>query len=481
MWFTDEYMDFVRNNPSHDDRTGTMKMSAEIRKDDVKDLGNDDLTIKFGGASTTVKWEDIDKGNNSLLSDLRTWKSGAHVNWEKGTIEYTVKIESTKGTNGKPATAQDVMTAVNKQIALTNMTVTDVRAASNNWSQVPAVGSASTEIKTDGTCACGTPGVHIHYVYTNTTDESGKVYTIKTDYVLPPLSANETYEIKYEYTFDKDGMTAEYDQLTNTFAAQSGGKWDHSQNSSNNNPTDVQVKKLQKSSWYNRNEGCIQWTLTVNENRFNIKDKTLTDSMFDQLVDENGNLLFSKTDGKGYVSQITANNTPITAENYTNYFTVEPGADGKPQLKFKDTAAKIVIQYNTPVEATAQNQQITNTAEFDGEQKTSTAYVGQDERYNVVKSVDASMPADPTKNGEYTDGLYPVAWNATYTFPATKDVQYKLNFGDTLDKKVEWKNETEVMQHYMTAAQAQTLLNAIKNLDVVKSMMSRKCRTPLRC
>ena len=468
MWFTDEYIDFVRNTPSHDDRTGTMKMSAEIRKDDVKDLGNDDLTIKFGGASTTVKWEDIDRGNNSLLSDLRTWKSGAHVNWEKGTIEYTVKIESTKGTNGKPATAQDVMTAVNKQIALTNMTVTDVRAASNNWSQVPAVGSASTEIKTDGTCACGTSGVHIHYVYTNTTDESGKVYTIKTDYVLPPLSANETYEIKYEYTFDKDGMTGEFDQLTNTFNAQSGGKWDHSQNSSNSNPTDVQVKKLQKSSWYNRNEGCIQWTLTVNENRFNIKDKTLTDTMFDQLVDENGNLLFSKTDGKGYVSQITANSTPITAENYKDYFIVETGADGKPQLKFKDTDAKIVIQYKTPVEATAQNQQITNTAEFDGEQKTSTAHVGQDERYNVVKSVDASTPADPTKNGEYTNGLYPVAWNATYTFPATKNVQYKLNFGDTLDKKVEWKNGTDIMQHYMTAAQAQTLLNAIKDLDVVK-------------
>ena len=467
MWFTDEYMDFVRNNPSHDDRTGNMKMSAEIRKDDVKDLGNDDLTIKFGGASTTVKWEDIDRGNNSILSDLRTWKSGANVNWEKGTIEYTVKIESTKGTNGKNATAQDVMTAVNKQMALTNMTVTEVKVHSN-WSQVPAVDSASTEIKTDGTCACGTTGTHIHYVYANTTDESGKVYTMTTDYVLPPLSANETYEIKYEYTFDKDGMTGEYDQLTNTFTAQSGGKWDHSQNSSNSNPTDVQIKKLQKSSGYNSNEGCIQWTLTVNENRFNIKDKTLTDTMFDQLVDENGSLLFSKTDGKGYVSQITANNTPITAENYTDYFTVETGADGKPQLKFKDTTAKIVIQYKTPVEATAQDQQITNTAEFDGEQKTSTAHVGQDKRYNVVKSVDASMPADPTKNGEYTDGLYPVAWNATYTFPATKDVQYKLNFGDTLDKKVEWKNGIEIMQHYMTAAQAQTLLNAIKDLDVVK-------------
>ena len=467
MWFTDEYMDFVRNNPSHDDRTGTMKMSAEIRKDDVENLGNDDLTIKFGGASTTVKWEDIDRGNNSLLSDLRTWKSGANVNWEKGTIEYTVKIESTKGTNGKNATAKDVMTAVNKQMALTNMTVTEVKIHSN-WSQVPAVDSASTEIKTDGTCACGTTGTHIHYVYANTTDESGKVYTMTTDYVLPPLSANETYEIKYEYTFDKDGMTGEYDQLTNTFTAQSGGKWDHSQNSSNSNPTDVQIRKLQKSSRYNSNEGCIQWTLTVNENRFNIKDKTLTDTMFDQLVDENGSLLFSKTDGKGYVSQITANNTPITAENYTDYFTVETGADGKPQLKFKDTTAKIVIQYKTPVEATAQDQQITNTAEFDGEQKTSTAHVGQDKRYNVVKSVDASMPADPTKNGEYTDGLYPVAWNATYTFPATKDVQYKLNFGDTLDKKVEWKNGIEIMQHYMTAAQAQTLLNAIKDLDVVK-------------
>ena len=467
MWFTDEYMDFVRNNPSHDDRTGTMKMSAEIRKDDVENLGNDDLTIKFGGASTTVKWEDIDRGNNSLLSDLRTWKSGANVNWEKGTIEYTVRIESTKGTNGKNATAQDVMTAVNKQMALTNMTVTEVKVHSN-WSQVPAVDSASTEIKTDGTCACGTTGTHIHYVYANTTDESGKVYTMTTDYVLPPLSANETYEIKYEYTFDKDGMTGEYDQLTNTFTAQSGGKWDHSQDSSNSNPTDVQIRKLQKSSGYNSNEGCIQWTLTVNENRFNIKDKTLTDTMFDQLVDENGSLLFSKTDGKGYVSQITANNTPITAENYTDYFTVETGADGKPQLKFKDTTAKIVIQYKTPVEATAQDQQITNTAEFDGEQKTSTANVGQDKRYNVVKSVDASMPADPTKNGEYTDGLYPVAWNATYTFPATKDVQYKLNFGDTLDKKVEWKNGIEIMQHYMTAAQAQTLLNAIKDLDVVK-------------
>ena len=467
MWFTDEYMDFVRNNPSHDDRTGTMKMSAEIRKDDVENLGNDDLTIKFGGASTTVKWEDIDRGNNSLLSDLRTWKSGANVNWEKGTIEYTVKIESTKGTNGKNATAKDVMTAVNKQMALTNMTVTEVKIHSN-WSQVPAVDSASTEIKTDGTCACGTTGTHIHYVYANTTDESGKVYTMTTDYVLPPLSANETYEIKYEYTFDKDGMTGEYDQLTNTFTAQSGGKWDHSQNSSNSNPTDVQIRKLQKSSGYNSNEGCIQWTLTVNENRFNIKDKTLTDTMFDQLVDENGSLLFSKTDGKGYVSQITANNTPITAENYTDYFTVETGADGKPQLKFKDTDAKIVIQYKTPVEATAQDQQITNTAEFDGEQKTSTAHVGQDKRYNVVKSVDASMPADPTKNGEYTDGLYPVAWNATYTFPATKDVQYKLNFGDTLDKKVEWKNGIEIMQHYMTAAQAQTLLNAIKDLDVVQ-------------
>ena len=461
MWFTDEYMDFVRNNPSHDDRTGTMKMSAEIRKDDVENLGNDDLTIKFGGASTTVKWEDIDRGNNSLLSDLRTWKSGANVNWEKGTIEYTVKIESTKGTNGKDATAQDVMTAVNKQMALTNMTVTEVKTHSN-WSQVPAVASASTEIKTDGTCACGTTGTHIHYVYANTTDESGKVYTMTTDYVLPPLSANETYEIKYEYTFDKDGMTGEYDQLTNTFTAQSGGKWDHSQDSSNSNPTDVQIRKLQKSSRYNSNEGCIQWTLTVNENRFNIKDKTLTDTMFDQLVDENGSLLFSKTDGKGYVSQITANNTPITAENYTDYFTVESGADGKPQLKFKDTTAKIVIQYKTPVEATAQDQQITNTAEFDGEQKTSTANVGQDKRYNVVKSVDASMPADPTKNGEYTDGLYPVAWNATYTFPATKGVSYKLNFGDKLEI---WTCD----KHYMTKEQAQDILNKVKASSVGKA------------
>ena len=461
MWFADEYMDFVRNNPSHDDRTGTMKMSAEIRKDDVENLGNDDLTIKFGGASTTVKWEDIDRGNNSLLSDLKTWKSGANVNWEKGTIEYTVKIESTKGTNGKNATARDVMTAVNKQIALTNMTVTEVKTNAN-WSQVPAVDSASTEIKTDGTCACGTTGTHIHYVYANTTDESGKVYTMTTDYVLPPLSANETYEIKYEYTFDKDGMTGEYDQLTNTFAAQSGGKWDHSQNSSNSNPTDVQIKKLQKSSWYNSNEGCIQWTLTVNENRFNIKDKTLTDTMFDQLVDENGSLLFSKTDGKGYVSQITANNTPITAENYTDYFTVETGVDGKPQLKFKDTTAKIVIQYKTPVEATAQNQQITNTAEFDGEQKTSTVTVGQDTRYNVVKSVDASMSADPTQNGEYTDGLYPVAWNATYTFPATKGVSYKLNFGDKLEI---WTCD----KHYMTKEQAQDILNKVKASSVGKA------------
>ena len=461
MWFTDEYMDFVREHPSHDDRTGTMKMSAEIRKDDVKDLGNDDLTIKFGGASTTVKWEDIDRGNNSILSDLRTWKSGANVNWEKGTIEYTVKIESTKGTNGKNATARDVMTAVNKQIALTNMTVTEVKVHSN-WSQVPAVDSASTEIKTDGTCACGTTGTHIHYVYANTTDESGKVYTMTTDYVLPPLSANETYEIKYEYTFDKDGMTGEFDQLKNTFKAQSGGKWDHSQSSSNSNPTDVQIRKLQKSNWYNSNEGCIQWTLTVNENRFNIKDKTLTDTMFDQLVDENGSLLFSKTDGKGYVSQITANNTPITAENYTDYFTVQTGVDGKPQLKFKDTTAKIVIQYKTPVEATAQNQQVTNTAEFDGEQKTSTATVGQDERYNVVKSVDASMPADPTKNGEYTDGLYPVAWNATYTFPATKDVQYKLNFGDELDV---WTCD----KHYMTKRQAQDILDEVKASSVGKA------------
>ena len=467
MWFTDEYMDFVREHPSHDDRTGTMKMSAEIRKDDVKDLGNDDLTIKFGGASTTVKWEDIDRGNNSILSDLRTWKSGANVNWEKGTIEYTVKIESTKGTNGKNATARDVMTAVNKQIALTNMTVTEVKVHSN-WSQVPAVDSASTEIKTDGTCACGTTGTHIHYVYANTTDESGKVYTMTTDYVLPPLSANETYEIKYEYTFDKDGMTGEYDQLTNTFTAQSGGKWDHSQNSSNSNPTDVQIKKLQKSSWYNTNEGCIQWTLTVNENRFNIKDKTLTDTMFDQLVDENGSLLFSKTDGKGYVSQITANNTPITPENYTDYFTVETGVDGKPQLKFKDTDAKIVINTKRRWKQPRRINRLQTRRNSTANKKTSTAHVGQDKRYNVVKSVDASMPADPTKNGEYTDGLYPVAWNATYTFPATKDVQYKLNFGDTLDKKVEWENGIEIMQHYMTAAQAQTLLNAIKDLDVVK-------------
>lgn len=30
------------------------------------------------------------------------------------------------------------------------------------------------------------------------------------------------------------------------------------------------------------------------------------------------------------------------------------------------------------------------------------------------------------------------------------------------------ENGIEIMQHYMTAAQAQTLLNAIKDLDVVK-------------
>jgi len=110
MWFTDEYMDFVRNNPSHDDRTGTMKMSAEIRKDDVENLGNDDLTIKFGGASTTVKWEDIDRGNNSLLSDLRTWKSGANVNWEKGRLSIPSKSNPQRARTARTRLLQDVMT-----------------------------------------------------------------------------------------------------------------------------------------------------------------------------------------------------------------------------------------------------------------------------------------------------------------------------------------------------------------------------------
>ena len=462
MWFTDEYIAWTREKIAQENdyvtANGSMKMNAEIRKDDIKNLGENDLEVGFGGASTTIKSEDVKPGNNTIISDLTTSKGGGEIDWATGTIKYYVDINTSKGTNGKPVSLEDVMTATNQNLSLTGMNVTSVN---KNWStSVPAINTDQTTVVTDGSpCGCGTKGNHIHYKHQM--DASGSAYTATTDYILPPIEAGDSYRVEYVYMFDKANWNGQFDKLTNSLTAESGGKWDHTTDSSNKN-IDVKTDKLQKSGHDSR-DGYVTWTVTVNSNYFNIQDKSLTDTMLGAVIGADGKLLFAAADGSGFVKEIKATNTKgetivINSENYENYFTVTKGEDGKANLTFKDTDCKFQITYKTPVESSSTTQVISNDADFDEETEHKEVSVQPDDRYTEAKTVSANMPKDPTKGTAYTDGLYPVTWNATYQFAATENVKYKLSFGDEIEPDG-WRGNRP--RHYMTSDQAQNLLTSL--------------------
>ena len=475
MWFTDDYIAWtaekIKNESDYKTANGSMTMNAEIRKDDIKDLDDKDLSIGFGGASTTIKSEDVNPGNSSILSDLSTSKKGGEIDWKTGTIKYYVDINTSKGTNGESVSLKDIMSATNQNITLTGMNVTNVN---KNWATaVPAIESDLTTVVTDGSaCGCGTTGNHIHYKHQM--DTSGNAHTATTDYILPPLEAGECYRVEYVYTFDKANWNGEFDKMTNRLTAESGSKWDHTDSSSNKD-IDVKTDKLQKSG-YDSKDGYVTWKVTVNSNYFNIKDKSLTDTMLGAVIDADGKLLFAAADGSGYVKEIKATNTKgetivINSDNYEDYFTVTKGEDGKASLTFKDTDCRFQITYKTPVESSSTTQVISNDAEFDEDTEHRDVSVRPDERYTVAKTVSADMPSDPSKGSEYTDGLYPVTWNTTYQFAATENVRYKLSFGDEIEPDG-WRGNRP--RHYMTSDQAQKLLTSLLASDIAAAHGAQK-------
>ncbi len=219
---------YVSQNADGAEISATAAFSASI---DEEKIGEDNKTkIKFT--------DDIEYTINvekSEVGDLSVNKSAATPDFEKGYIEYTVKVSSTAGTS-KEVTISDVITNSDLITSIGDFTVS------------PAISQ------------------------TVTPTNEGFTFTV------PAMEENSSYTITYKAYFDKSKVPADGITVGNTIKAESeaskGTKLEPSQTVN----TSVKPNVLNKSGKYNSETGKVEWTITLNASKLNLKGWTLKDT-----------------------------------------------------------------------------------------------------------------------------------------------------------------------------------------------------------
>ena len=224
--------DFAEKNASGSPIEGWLKFSSKAEK--IK-TGEDNKTdIKFSDKNEfnfEIKQPEEEKG------DINVTKSASNVNEENGTVEYTVRVKSTYGTNSE-VTLKDIMTDINLY--------------------------GEVEIRKAGQTIID--GITI----TNNSDNKGFTAT------LPQMNAGEEYTITYKAKLPDDlkgyNITAKNKieaKSTNTDNKEISSKAE----------VETKFKPLIEKTGRAQGNGLIEWTVTVNKDKRDIGGWTLSDKI----------------------------------------------------------------------------------------------------------------------------------------------------------------------------------------------------------
>ena len=261
----DFYEDFAEKNANGEPIYGNIAFSSKL---DGSAVGKDgSITFTFND-EISIDLIIEDKVNKS--GDLYVEKSQSNLT-DDGFIEYTVKVYSVEGTS-KEVYIKDTMSNV---VFDSNFKITDSNGNNINVS-----------IPNDGS----------------------KVF----EYSLPKLEANNYYLITYKARLEKEFTQSTYiDNTVYTSSKDSDGYDIEARTSISTNYTVNMVQKTATKT----DDGNIEWTITINNDKANIGGYTITDILNNEtfsekvtLTDENGNskeITFPYTFEEGDTSSYT--------------------------------------------------------------------------------------------------------------------------------------------------------------------------------
>lgn len=272
--------DFAEKNASGSPIEGWLQFSSKAEK--IK-TGEDNKTdIKFSDKNEfnfEIKQPEEEKG------DINVTKSASNVNEENGTVEYTVRVKSTYGTNSE-VTLNDIMTDINLdgeiEIRKAGQTITD--------------------------------GITI----TKNSDNKGFTAT------LPKMNAGEEYTITYKAKLPDDlkgyNITAKNKieaKSTNTDNKEISSKAE----------VETKFKPLITKTGKDKGDGVIEWTITVNKGgHLDLEGWTLSDKI--NGVDLSGKEVKISPAINGSTTITLPYTFPKGEQEYTITYTTEHTHDG---------------------------------------------------------------------------------------------------------------------------------------------------------
>lgn len=365
-------------------QTGTVTVTGTLENSS----SSSEKTLNFPGSGTTIVIKKKDNGDTD--HDIKVEKHG-DVAEDKKSVNYTVKVSTTKGT---PDTVDvdDMLTYVNNA------------TGSYDKGSFKIVKEDASGQKTELSTSKYQPTISTN---------SGNQATFKiTD--LPKLDKGESYEITYSVKIDpKDNTTGE-ESIGNSVHAKSKNKEDWG-----NDNKQISNRLINKEGKYDN--GQIDWTIKVNEAQADISHYKLTDSLPDnasllddiELVDES------------------------TSKKYDLSSLIVKGKKGDKEIsidfsKLPDKYKKdrFTIKYTTKApETTDKSKDVKNTVDFhDSTHHYSADYtvVVQPTKYKLEKKFDS----EEAISGNSEEKRY--NWHSTFTLSG-KELD-TLEYTDSIQK-----------------------------------------------
>ena len=298
---------------------GTMDGTAENEAGNLVIGSGDNLIII---PASEITYPDGETHKYNVCSD----KSGTYK-VENNQLVYTVWVYSTKGTPGT-IDFTDTITADGLTLGIPDVTVQEIQRTNygswqTDWIKGNEVSVSPSFSNENKTISMSLPQLNSP----SDTVDNGKL--------------EQGYLVTYTYDLSDAGevnLTA--DNKVQVSSSVSGGGVTVTDEAETAVGID-RTHTFEKSGYYDRSKGTVEWTLTVNRNKTNIAGATISDKMFAQAVDEK----ITVTPDSGYV---------ISGDTITFQ-----GIDGASNNQ------TYTITYSTNVESNWDDQTITNHAVYD--------------------------------------------------------------------------------------------------------------------
>ncbi|MGM9911951.1 collagen binding domain-containing protein [Floccifex sp.] len=261
---------------------------------------------------------DSDETKTTVTKDLDLMKSGSYDK-EKNEIIWTIKVNQHKNNLANSILSDDMFASINKE----KVSISPSEGITWNGNQLKFTGINGTDVNTNSYTITYKTNVPDNLEYVN-----GVATVDNTATVTPPSGNEETSDA--EVTIDK--------------------KID-----------------IQKDGSYDKSKDKIQWSITINENKSDLNNAVLTDTMFNQIktsdikiepstgftviTDENGNIkrIVFNEDAQNNTYVITyETDVPETQESVTvtNSSTITPA---NPNLPPKTDEETVVVDKTVDV------------------------------------------------------------------------------------------------------------------------------------